>query len=186
MQRWSSLSPAVVAICCLMAAASPSSGQGPYYATPAWDLKLPGSTRFVRVLFDEMCANNICAQVATGILDRETGLVWERVPSTSEVDFSAATIVCAGKVRGGRAGWRLPDFDELASLIDPSVTTGVLLPAGHPFSDIGDLGYWTRTVYPSLPNSRLLVNFNSDLGGLFSPVDEGFHRPVWCVRGGAK
>jgi hypothetical protein len=185
MQRSSSPTRAVLAICRLMAPASPASAQGPYYAMPAWDQTLPASTRFVLVLFQEVCTPE-CHQIATGVLDRETGLVWERIPSASAIQFVPATIACAAKVRGGRLGWRLPDFDELASLMDPTVTAGVRLPPGHPFINIGDRGYWTRTVSPFGTNSRLLVNFHYDLGGIFSPADEQFHRPVRCVRGGAK
>ena len=187
MQRLSSLTRAIVAICCLMAGAIPSSAQGPYYPPPAWAQKLPASTRFVLVLFEEFCTPD-CQQIATAVLDRETGLVLERIPSTSEATFLGATVVCAAKARGGRAGWRLPDYDELASLIDPTVTTGVRLPPGHPFINVAAQGYWTRTVWPSgaNPNVRLLVNFHSDLGAIFTPADEGFHRHVWCVRGGAK
>jgi hypothetical protein len=43
------------------------SQNGPYYATPSWDQKLPAATRFI-VLSDWF---NEAA------LDRETGLVWE-------------------------------------------------------------------------------------------------------------
>jgi hypothetical protein len=184
MPRSSSLTHAVVAICCLMAGVTPSSAQGPYYAVPAWDQKLPASTRFVLVLFEEFCTP-VCQQMATAVLDRETGLVWERIPSTSALTFLEATIACAASKRGGRAGWRLPEFDEIASLVDPSVTTGLSFPPGHPFINVGDQGYWTRTA-PFGPQFRLLVKFRLDLGSILEGVDVGFHRPVWCVRGGAK
>jgi hypothetical protein len=185
MPRASSLTIIVVAASWLLSGANPSSAQGPYYAVPAWDQKLPASTRFVAVLSEEFCTP-ACEQIATAVLDRETGLVWERIPSTSALIFAQATIVCAAKVRGGRAGWRLPDFDEAASLIDPTVTTGLRLPPGHPFINIAARGYWTRTVSPIGTKLRLLVNFDHDLGAIFTPADEAFHRPVWCVRGGAK
>jgi hypothetical protein len=73
MQRSSSLTRAVLAICCLMAPASPASAQGPYYAMPAWDQTLPASTSFVLVRSQEFCTPD-CHQIATAILDRETGL----------------------------------------------------------------------------------------------------------------
>ncbi len=173
-----------VALSCLFAGASASSAQAPYYALPAWDQKLPASTRFVLVLFQEFCTPD-CHLVATGVLDLETGLVWERIPSTTALVFSQATITCAAKFHGGRAGWRIPDFDEMASLIDATVTTGLRLPPGHPFINVvGATGYWTRTVYK--PTFRLILNIDHDLGAIFSPTDETYHRPVWCVRGGAK
>ena len=44
---------------------------GPYYATPSWDQQLPAATRFI-VLSNWNSA---------AVLDRETGLVWERSPA---------------------------------------------------------------------------------------------------------
>ena len=49
---------------------------GPYYAMPAWDQKLPASTRFV-VLLDWN---------SEAVLDRNTGLVWEKSPATTVLD----------------------------------------------------------------------------------------------------
>ena len=46
---------------------------GPYYAIPAWDQSLPASTRFVVL-------TNWGQQA---VLDKETGLVWERSPATT-------------------------------------------------------------------------------------------------------
>lgn len=48
-----------------------ANSNGPYYAEPSWDQKLPAATRFV-VLMDW---NN------EAVLDRETGLVWEQAPA---------------------------------------------------------------------------------------------------------
>src|SRR5689334_6098081 len=45
---------------------------GPYYATPSWDQTLPASTRFIIL-------SNFTSEA---VLDRDTGLVWERSPST--------------------------------------------------------------------------------------------------------
>src|SRR5262245_18973181 len=49
------------------------------------------------------------------VLDRETGLVWERSPSTQTLAWSNARLFCAQKAVGGRGGWRLPAFNELAT-----------------------------------------------------------------------
>ena len=51
--------------------AQAASGVGPYFPEPAWDRKLPAAVRFY-VLTDW---NN------AAVLDKETGLVWERTPS---------------------------------------------------------------------------------------------------------
>jgi hypothetical protein len=48
---------------------SPYQTSGPYYATPSWDQKL-GYQRFI-------CLTDWNNQA---VLDRETGLVWQRAP----------------------------------------------------------------------------------------------------------
>jgi Protein of unknown function (DUF1566) len=120
---------------------------------PAWDQKLPASTRFVPVLFQEFCAV-ICEQIAAVILDLETGLVWERIPSSSVRNFTQAKYACITRLRGGRAGWRLPTADELASLVEQAPNSMLAtLPPGHPFLNVAAASYWTSSV--SLWNSHL-------------------------------
>jgi hypothetical protein len=59
------------------------------------------------------------------VLDRETGLVWERAPNVSPTRYwSDSRQICVNKNVGGRRGWRLPSIHELASLLDDSHLTG--------------------------------------------------------------
>ena len=85
-------------------------GVGPYFPEPAWDRKLPASSRFY-VLTNW---NN------EAVLDKETGLVWERSPAQTG-SWTAARSLCAALTTGNRRGWRLPSFHELPSLIQPNV-----------------------------------------------------------------
>ena len=106
--------------------AQAGSGPGSYYAEPAWDQKLPAATRF-DVLTDW---NN------EAVLDRETGLVWERSPQSVLVTWGNARGLCSNKAIGARKGWRLPALPELASLVDlsPSVGATVATPCFPPQS----------------------------------------------------
>lgn len=99
-----------------------TTANGPYYATPSWDQTLPANTRFV-VLSNFGGA---------AVLDRETGLVWEKAPDPTGVTWNVARLACANKSVGGRKGWRLPSLPEIASLIDPAQSNPAL-PIGHPF-----------------------------------------------------
>ena len=152
---------------------------GPYYATPSWDQKLPAATRFI-VLSNW---NN------EAVLDRETGLVWERSPDTTFRTWTQASSHCNNRSVGGRKGWGLPGIRELASLVDPTVALpGPTLPAGHPFSNVQfgpttDFQYWSGTLDHFDP--RILVwtlNFGRIDVRFGAQVTEGGY--AWCVRGG--
>ena len=112
--------------------AQAASGVGPYFPDPAWDRKLPAAFRFVVLTNWDYAA----------VLDKETGLVWERAPGPVPQTWSAAKMACLNKTVSNRKGWRLPSAVELMSLIDPSVTSG-REPApgpslcGHPAPSIG-------------------------------------------------
>ena len=83
------------------APAQAASGVGPYYATPAWDQTLPASTRFIVL-------TNMNSEA---VLDRETGLVWEKTPSSLNLftwNGAQAAFRCNNLNVGGRKGWKLP------------------------------------------------------------------------------
>ena len=105
------------------------------------------------------------------VLDRETGLVWERSPSTQVMAWPNARLFCAQKAVGGRGGWRLPAFVELATLVDPSVqTVGALrLPTGHPFLNVQADDYWSSTTFVDEPGFVLMVGFHF-IGGSDAPI----------------
>ena len=158
--------------------AGAATAAGPYYANPSWDQTLPSDARFI--VLSNMGGN--------AVLDRETGLVWERSPSAEPETWFLATGACEPLSKGGRLGWRLPTIQELASLlVDPGVPVdpnfpGPTLPAGHPFSNVQS-GYWSATTVTNIPNAAWLVNF----GGIATGVSLGLKTgtlPVWCVRGG--
>ncbi|RCW71604.1 DUF1566 domain-containing protein [Pseudorhodoferax soli] len=176
---------AVAAACVAAApATAQTSANGPYYAMPSWDQTLPAASRFIVL-------SNFASQA---VLDRETGLVWERTPSTDRFDQTLPPTLVFGGIHaeehcldlrtGGRMGWRLPSAAELASLIDPT-RSAPALPAGHPF-DIGtSQSFWTSSrYYPErFAVAHRIVNiFNGVTGAVDGTTTT---QPVWCVRGGA-
>ncbi len=163
----------MIAAAILMLVGSIAQGQttanGPYYATPSWDQQLPASTRFI------VLSNFASAAV----LDRETGLVWEKVPSTFGVDWFDASIRCAQLDLGGRKGWRLPTIQDLASLIDSTVGS---LPAGHPFT-VQSSFYWSATTFAGNTAVAWDVIFSGGFVGT-SSKSGGSNGLAWCVRSG--
>jgi len=120
------------------------------------------------------------------VLDHETGLVWERQPSNQLVAWPNARLMCARKAVGGRGGWRLPAFDELATLIDPAVAIGPCLPVGHPFLNVQAGDYWTVTVFNNQPGFTMAVSFQFNPGevGVSDANINGAPKHAWAVRGG--
>jgi hypothetical protein len=181
--------PVLAALAALCAWATPATAQttanGPYYATPAWDQTLPVATRFIVL-------SNFKSEA---VLDRETGLVWERTPSPVGYAPTLAPGVfggiyaserCLSATTGGRMGWRQPSVAEMMSLIAPSASPGVppALPAGHPFELGFSETFWTSTRYYAdrYPLAYRSVSITGSLGA----SDGGmFKYPVWCVRGGS-
>jgi len=152
--------------------AQAASGVGPYYAMPAWDQTIATAVRFIVL-------TNMNSEA---VLDRETGLVWERSPSTEPFIWLGMQSFCNNKVVGGRKGWRLPRVQELASLIDPTMTSPAL-PAGHPFRNIEPYPYyWSANTYDEFSGqSAWVVDFASGQTSTNTKVSFNF---AWCVRGG--
>lgn len=119
------------------------------------------------------------------VLDKETGLVWERSPDTVTLSWSTAVHYCYSRDTGGRLGWRLPKVEELMSLADPSESVPAL-PDGHPFLDIHagattDEYYWSSTTSHGFSTLAVSVGFRARSVSHESKTDS---RHIWCVRGG--
>jgi Protein of unknown function (DUF1566) len=138
--------------------------------TPAWDQVLPASERFKLVMG------------GAAVLDKETGLVWERSPSQSYV-WSESQFYCNNILSiGNRKGWRLPTVQELASLVDLAVTSSPRLPSGNPFSNVQSSDYWSATTFAGITTLAWGVSFVN--GAVDNGLDKGTSQPIWCVRGG--
>jgi hypothetical protein len=152
---------------------------GPYYATPSWDQTTPASTRFVVL-------TNFNSQA---VLDRETGLVWQRSPFQNiTAGHEVAITFCLNSTVGGRAGWRLPAAAELGSLIDPTATTVPGFPAGHPFIGfpVSTTAFWTSTVDPEgsfFVMSVVKLNVEAQISYGFNTEPTNFGATIFCVRG---
>ena len=193
MKRTRKLLVGLVILGVLAGAGGPAQAQttsaGPYYATPSWDQKLQCDTlatcpRFI-VLSNWDNGAPIPFRSSAAVLDRETGLVWEKAPdntTTYRWDTGEAAFACANKSVGGRKGWRLPSINELASLLDPSVPfPGPTLPAGHPFTNVQSSYYWSATTVASGTSFAWVVNLSDGGVGTVAKTSAIY---VWCVRGG--
>jgi hypothetical protein len=137
------------------------------------DKALPAAQRFV-ILPDFN---------SEAVLDKETGLVWERSPQTTSTRWSVARRTCIEKNVGGQKGWRLPFLEELASLVDTSIAPpGLALPPGHPFLTVQSTVYWSATRVDENPRGSWAVHFG--LGGGSTFINWAHSVQSWCVHDG--
>jgi hypothetical protein len=168
---------AALAMVWLTVVATPAAAQlattatGPYYATPSWTQKLTAQRLVILANWN-----------GEAVLDRETGLVWERSPDAQEVyTWRAALAHCIGRTVGGRKGWRLPGVQELMSLAEPTALAPSL-PTGHPFVGVVASEYWSSTTIVDEPT--VAWSLQALGGGRAFPSSRANAHFVWCVRGG--
>lgn len=143
-----------------------------------WGRKYPANERFV--LLSQF--NN------EAVLDKETQLVWQRIPAAQSTPWVLAKRYCLHLITAGRRGWRLPSVHELASLTDPSASPGTLaLPPGHPFQGVPLGSYWTATrdvhgtTHEATGYTWFVALHNSGVSGSENVANKFLH--YWCVRG---
>jgi hypothetical protein len=143
-------------------------GAGNY--TMRWDTNKPSVERFT-IAFPG------------AVLDNNTGLVWEKLPSGS-TNWADARLQCLQKAVpavGGTRGWRLPSVVELASMIDAS-PGAPLVPVV--FEGVPLVSYWSATTNATSTTSILTVDFGDrGLVGSASKTSTSTILPYWCVRG---
>jgi len=150
--------------------ASTASAAAAKPAFPSWSQQINTTKRFTV----------LTAFGGAAVLDNETGLVWEKQPSTGVGDWIDRLTRCYTLEVGGRKGWRVPTIEELASLVDTSQLAPTL-PAGHPFINVQLGFYWSATTIANDTSLVWGVDFNT--GGVGIGNKSGGHF-VSCVRGG--
>jgi hypothetical protein len=97
------------------------------------------------------------------VKDNLTGLVWSKNANLSggTLTWQQALDYVAGMNAGthpnfGYTDWRLPNVNELKSLIDNSRYYPAL-PQGHPFTNVQSVYYWSSTTSAGYPGSAWLV-----------------------------
>lgn len=131
------------------------------------------------------------------VTDNLTGLVWTRNAdcypgmkswqSALEYANTAADSVC-GIADGSSAGtWRLPNIDELLSLVDREYSNPALSnaagdgqwSAGDVFTDISSGDYWSSTTYVTAKKQAWRLTINTGVSDTFDKISGCL---VWLVR----
>jgi hypothetical protein len=122
------------------------------------------------------------------VSDNLTGLIWLKNADCWDVQTWANALSNANGLASGSCGltdgssagsWRLPNINELHSLIDLTQTNPAL-PSGHPFINVQSDDYWSSTYYsPAIYAWFVYLG----AGGVHCD-DTSLTLYVWPVRGG--
>lgn len=123
------------------------------------------------------------------VLDTLTGLIWLKNANCYGLRDWETALILASIVANGSCGlsddsgegeWRLPNINELHSLIDLSQSSPAL-PSEHPFSDVQAAFYWSSTSNEPHPPGAWGVNMNNGVALADQKIDSN---RIWFVRGG--
>lgn len=140
----------------------------PAFAQDSWDTKITGANRFVVLV----------PFASAAVLDKETGIVWERSPAQTNFTWATAQNRCNRLVIGGRMGWRLPTIQELTSVLSVGAPGG--LEPRNPFNPINPISatIWSGTTSASNPAQAWVFG----LSGNATFLDKTRLDGCWCVR----
>ena len=120
-----------------------------------------------------------CVMNDEAVLDRETGLVWQRDLGANPRGFSdwaGYMAYCTRLFSGSRYGWRAPTIEELATL------NPVALPAGNPFTNSPADWYWSSTTDPANSANALTIDEAQTVPFSRAKSSFSFTGTVICVR----
>lgn len=135
------------------------------------------------------------------VVDHLTGLVWLKDAGCMSPMAWTAALTAANQLASGACGltdgstagqWRMPNANELESLVDVSHSSPAV-PASSPFIHI-DLAaaYWTSTTYMALTANAMAIRFTdgrwingADVGdGSFGNAKATVANSLWAVKSG--
>jgi uncharacterized beta-barrel protein YwiB (DUF1934 family) len=113
------------------------------------------------------------------VTDHTTGLMWEDQEDIAKKNWEEAKDYCSNLSLGGYTNWRLPNLDELQSIVDrekyyPSID--------DTFQNVKTSVYWNSSTYAEHSSSRAwVVNFWHGYG---IGSNKDYSNYVRCVAGG--
>ena len=112
------------------------------------------------------------------VTDSSTSLQWQDTTVGTRVTWQDAIERCENLSLGGHEDWRLPNLNELTSLVDDLKYDAAI---SNVFENIASNYYWSSTSHAYSSNYAWIVNFKS--GYQFNGI-KSHSRYVRCVRAG--
>ena len=130
------------------------------------------------------------------VTDHLTGLIWLKnaamfTPTTFPLALAEVNQLASGAnglTDGSKAGdWRLPNLNELESLVDVSASNPAL-PAGHPFTNVSSGIYWSSTGYTGITWGNVTawairLSDGRYINDSIANVEATSTNGVWAVKG---
>jgi hypothetical protein len=132
------------------------------------------------------------------VTDHLTGLIWLKNASCLGSSVWSVALAAANRLASGACGlndgsvagqWRMPNVNELESLVD-AAQSNPSLPAGNPFTGVAN-SYWSSTTYTAASSNAMVIRFTdgrwingSDLG--YNDTKDFSANSAWAVRSGGE
>ncbi|MEI6305668.1 MAG: DUF1566 domain-containing protein, partial [Deltaproteobacteria bacterium] len=135
------------------------------------------------------------------VTDHLTGLVWLKNAGCFNVSNWSTALTAANQLANGACGltdgssagqWRMPNVNELESLIDVSKANPAVS-SGHPFANINlAQAYWSSTTYMALTSNAMAIRFSDGrwingidaADGSFNNNKAASANALWPVKSG--
>lgn len=136
------------------------------------------------------------------VTDHLSGLIWLKNAGCFEPTDWATALTAANKLANGTCGltdnstagqWRMPNANELESLVDVSQANPAVS-ANSPFTHINlTQAYWSSTTYTALPSNAMAIRFTDGrwINGIdtadnsFNNAKTNSNNALWAVKSGA-
>jgi hypothetical protein len=114
------------------------------------------------------------------VLDSSNGLIWQddTEVKTTKMTWAVALTYCEGLSAGGYDDWRLPNQNELRSIIDKSRVSPSLSPK---FVNFASNYFWSSTTYAGSTDGAWGVDFDDGYDYAYYKTSSFYVR---CVRAG--
>jgi hypothetical protein len=116
------------------------------------------------------------------VVDKVTGLNWQRTVPVNSYTLADATTYCASLILATQGGWRVPSVIELQSIADDEAADPTnMIPAidAAAFPNTPDETFWTSTPVAGVPGTQWGVEFET---GTMGQLIAGSTARLRCVR----
>jgi hypothetical protein len=157
----------------------PATGQNTCYGSDGNNIKCADSGQDGELQLGAQWPSPRFETAGDAVTDRLTGLLWNRSADLTggKVTWEAALKAVAEMNSRGCLRWRLPNINELESLVDCS-THSPALPEDQPFEDLRE-GYWSSTSSMFEPDWAWALYLAKGAVGVGQKWGAHFH--VWAV-----